>query len=205
MARVLSSDAIALEVHALTQSEEDTAGVLSALITSRNRFEGWWKGVLFGGFVRKWGRKAGFDAAYPGPHQAGVSMETDVEVHDGRRLFTRRTGRYSKRVDLVVSEGDLGGRTHLLELKLLDGRWRDAAQFNAIWTDILALRALGTWPDVASTWCLVLAYGYASEGALRAELAGGGLFDGAPSSGVYEPITADDQGVVAWVVGIRVS
>lgn len=156
-------------VLAITQLAEDAGGGVSALVQTRNLFEGWWQGTLVAGFAAApWTRDPGWDAA--NTDGAELSMECSVEVTDRRLTYSRQTKRGSKRIDLAVKRGGPDSSGHLIELKLLDRGWSLKDQMPKLVKDARALQAISGWDDVASGWLLVLAVRFENEGEVLASL-----------------------------------
>jgi hypothetical protein len=115
----------------ITQAAEDYNSALSTLIATQNKFEAWWQGTLVAGLAAApWSRAPGWDAANEG--NAGLSIECTVDVPDRRLIYSKRTGRNSKRIDLAVKAGGTRSRAHLIELKLLDRGYSLADQVPGI-------------------------------------------------------------------------
>jgi hypothetical protein len=96
---LIPTDDVSRILAEITQAAEDHNAAVSTLIATENGFEGWWKGALVAGLASPpWSRQPGWDAA--NTNTAGVSMESTVEVADGRLTFSRRSGRNEKRIDI---------------------------------------------------------------------------------------------------------
>ena len=186
-------------IYGLTAGQGDS---VSALLNTHNRFERWWQGMLVAGFAAEpWCRRPGWD---PEAEQApaGVAVECRWEVADRRFKYTQSIGRDEKQIDLLVRRGRPRSRVHLVELKWLDGGWSldDPSQVPGVYKDLQGLRAMGSWPLTSSAWCIVLAYGFATEedvlDALRC------VSDEASETWCRE-LPLDNCRTQAWVVGLR--
>ena len=186
----------------LTQAEEARDGVLSALLSTSNRFETWWQGILLAGLTKDpWNRSPGWDCEH-WSDPADVAVECEWEVADRRLKYTRSTGRSRKRLDLVVRRTTSGSKLHLIELKWLDGNWTvsNRTQIPGIRKDVQALTAMKNWSVTASAWSIVLAYGFTDRVALDAKI--GMVTDHVKKPWVKELELGDHDGR-AWIVGLR--
>ena len=164
----LSVENIPQVVAAITQAAEDHNRALSSLLRTRNKFEGWWQGTLVAGLAGPpWLRTPGGNTIEGTDDGAELSIECTTRVADRRLRYSRRTGSGVKRIDLAVKAGRLDSRAHLLELKLLDGRWPLTDQLPGIEKDAHALRAMKAHGDIASGWLLVLAYKFGTTARAR--------------------------------------
>jgi hypothetical protein len=207
MGRYLGVNDVADAVAEITKQTEKHNGALSALVGTGNKYEGWWQGVLVAGFaLPPWSRTPGWDAS--DESAAGLSAECTYDFADCRLVYTRRTKKYEKRIDLVVRAGGGESRVHLIELKWIDGSWSHADQVpgikkSGVARDAEALRQMAGWDDVASGWSIVLATHFDDEDTVREWLDGvGGHHRKGRMVVVEVPLRAGDS---AWVVGIRMA
>ncbi len=186
-----------------TRTLESETAAVSSMVRSGNRFEHWWKFSMFHHFtLPPWSREPGYHVE----DGAGVAVEHRWEVVDGRCAFTRRTGKGTKRVDLVVRKAAHGGQYHLIEMKLVDGSKNfGVADFQSVQADVTALRAVVGWDSVASCWAVALAHSFEDLAGLERGLAEGlDPDDAGPPRRWYFAAKSPHVGKL-WVLGWRVT
>lgn len=173
---LIKNDEMGQIISNATRDIERAGGAVSALVLSGNRFEHWWKCSMLQHFAgEEWGRLPGYSVG----EGAGVAIEHPWAVQDFRHAYPRRTGKGEKRIDLVVRRAASGVQSHLVEMKLVDGtKNQGLSDLGSLRDDVVALRAVSVWDEVASAWAIALAYGFEDDEARTASLDKASKIDG---------------------------
>jgi hypothetical protein len=133
-------------------------------------------------------------------------MESVWEIADKRMSFARNSAgssrRFSKQIDLLIRSSASGEKAHLLELKVVDGRYDWQTPLDSIDADFKALETM-TWRETRSAWCVALAHSFGSRSDVLERFERLDCWDRSTVDPVVAKVRAGPGCPASWVVGLR--